>query len=91
MFSAIYSFCIRFINAIIRGLGKCLSFVLALLPDSPFQKFFDNYLDTVNGYLGFINYFCPISEACAILEAVCIAVAVYYLYQIVLRWVKAIE
>ena len=85
-----YAFFINTINALIRGLGEVLQFILFLLPDSPFQKFILGN-DVVKKYVGFVNYFVPVAEMLLIFSAWCTAIAVYYIYQIVLRWIKMIE
>lgn len=85
-----YAFFINLINALIRGLGFVLTTVLALLPDSPFQKYIINNT-LISKYVGYINYFVPVASILVVLEAWCLAVSVYYLVQIVLRWIKVIE
>lgn len=85
-----YSFFINLINAIIRGLGAVLTAVFALLPDSPFQKYIINN-EIINKYVGYINYFVPVASILIVIETWCIAIGVYYIVQIVLRWLKAIE
>ena len=42
-------------------------------------------------YLGYLNYFLPISQIIAIGEAWLVAIGLFYAYQIILRWIKAIE
>ena len=63
--------------------------LLSFLPESPFQTF----LKTVGEIpaLGYLNYFVPVAEMVVIAEAWLAAIAVFYLYQLVLRWVKMIE
>lgn len=73
---------LSFINSV---LGKLLFF----LPDSPFTGFI-NALDKIP-YIKNINYYLPFYECLSILQAWCIAIAVFYVYQIILRWVKAIS
>lgn len=53
-----------------------ISFVLALLPASPFSGF--AYLVEQLPYLSFVNWFVPISEMLAVLEAWLAVVLVYY-------------
>lgn len=66
--------------------------ILSLLPDSPFK-----ILDTLDPtgqiaeWLGFVNWFVPIYSFVGILEGWLACVALYYVYQIVLRWLNAIE
>lgn len=69
-----------------------LKAVLALLPDSPF-KILDNMAPTseIAKLLGMVNWFIPIYSFIGILEGWLVCVGVYYVYQIVLRWLNAIE
>lgn len=85
-----YAFFINTINALIRGLGEVLSLVFYLLPNSPFQKYIIQN-SFIKNYVGYINYFVPVAEILVVLEAWCLAIGVYYILQIVLRWLKAIE
>ena len=41
-------------------------------------------------YLQAINYFVPVAEILVTFEALLVAVAIYYIYQIVARWIKVI-
>lgn len=85
-----YKFFISLINALIRGLGYIVTFIFSLLPDSPFQKFLESN-NPIKDYLGYINYFVPVAEMLITFEAVLVSVSVYYVYQIVARWIKMIE
>lgn len=85
-----YAFFIDLINALIRGFGKVLAIAFALLPDSPFQKFIIHN-DIIRPYLGYVNYFVPVAEMLVLFEGWCLAIGIYYIIQIVLRWMKAIE
>ncbi len=66
--------------------------VLSLLPDSPF-KILDDL--TASGeiaeWLGMVNWFVPIYSFVGILEGWLAGILVYYIYQVVLRWLRAIE
>lgn len=68
------------------GWGDALKMVL---PRSPFAQFFEEFRQLP--FLGWLNWFIPIRNFRIILTAFCGAVAVYYIYVIVLRWVKAIR
>ena len=63
--------------------------LLSFLPDSPFTAFLDKTASIPE--LGYLNYFIPVSEMIAIAEAWLACVAVFYLYQAVLRFAKMIE
>lgn len=62
--------------------------VVNCLPNSPFSL-----LDfgPVKEYLGYINYFVPVDFILSVTETWLTAVAVYYIYQAYLRWIKAID
>jgi ABC-type multidrug transport system permease subunit len=81
-------FIINILNQCINGLGTALSFVLSLLPPSPFSLI-DN--SPIQPYLQGINYFVPISTILSIAQAWLVAVGIFYVYQAILRWIGAIE
>ena len=63
-------------------------FLKSVLPLSPFKSYI-SALESMP-YLGYLNYFIPISAFIAIGQAWLIAIGMYYLYSIILRWIKAI-
>ena len=77
------------IDSIKNFLFAVASAILSVLPDSPFQTF----LQTIGEIpaLGYLNYFIPISQMIVIAESWLAAIAVFYIYQLVLRWIKLIE
>lgn len=85
-----YSFFINIFNAVIRKFGLLLTFIFSILPDSPFQKYILNN-GLITPYIGFVNYFVPVAEMLLIFSAWCIAISIYYAWQVVLRWIKYIE
>ena len=42
-------------------------------------------------WLQFLNWFVPVGTFVGIFEAWLSGIAIYYIYQIVLRWIKVIE
>lgn len=68
---------------------KFLDWVLGLLPTSPFVAYIDA-LENVP-FLAYLNYFVPVSSFVAIGEAWLVSVGIFYLYSIILRWIRAIE
>lgn len=82
------SIAITIINYIIKCLGEIVSLVFILLPPSPF-KILDN--SPIAKYLPTLNYFIPISEIVLSAEIWLVAIGLYYIYQIALRWLKVIE
>lgn len=69
-----------------------LKAILGFLPPSPFAM-----LDKLAAgsfimkILAFVNWFIPVYSWIGIVEGWLAAVAVYYVYQVVLRWLNAIE
>lgn len=70
-------------------LDKFLSVLLSVLPLSPFAGFIDS-LEEIP-YLGYLNYFIPVGTCLKIGAAWLSAIALFYLYSVVARWVKLIE
>lgn len=69
-----------------------LNAVLSFFPDSPFV-----ILDDLSAsaewaeWLAYLNWFIPVNTFVAILEGWLSCIAIYYVWQVVLRWLKAIE
>lgn len=78
-------------DSLTDGLISFAITVLELLPESPFV-----ILDTLSRsefyvWLQYLNWFIPVNTFIGILEAWLVGIGIYYMYQIVLRWVKVIE
>ena len=84
LFAALSSFLQFGINAIAATLNLLFSF----FPASPFKILSNSQFTDL---LAQINFFIPIYEFAAIIEAWLVCVAAYYVYSIWARWVKAIE
>lgn len=69
-------------------LQSALEWVVNLLPDSPFRA-----LDTsaIAPYLKWVNWVIPLNFAVSLIESWLLCVGVYYIYSVVLRWIKAIQ
>lgn len=68
---------------------KFLAVILSFLPKSPFRGFI-NVISAIP-YLEELNWFFPVSECIAVMEAFLTVVAVYYVYSAIMRWVKMIQ
>lgn len=75
------------IKTIIGWINTVLGAILAFLPDSPFDKFTEALADA--DWLRFLNWLIPLQQLVVIGETWLTAITVYYLYIIVLRWIKA--
>ncbi len=67
---------------------RMLNLVIGLLPQSPFADWIDSFV--VPEWLGWLNWFFPVGNCLAIMAVWLVAIGLYYLYSIVLRWVKVI-
>lgn len=59
-----------------------------VLPTSPFREFLDQFAEIE--YLGYLNWFVPVGDIIIVMELWLAAVSAYYLYSVVMRWVKVI-
>lgn len=61
--------------------------ILSLLPNSPFAPYLTES-NPIKPYLGLINYFLPLTELVGILTVWLSAIAIYYCYKLIMKWVK---
>ena len=59
-----------------------------VLPLSPFQQYIASFKNIP--YLGYLNWFLPIGTCIKIGAAWLSAIALFYLYSIIMRWLKMI-
>lgn len=80
---------IHLINTLISAFASVVSAVINLLPETPFNW---SFVQTVfdNQYLKLINYFIPFDFIITFMEIYLMAVAIWYLWRWVLRFVKYI-
>ena len=73
---------------IVNFLSECLEFIINLLPDSPFRML-DN--TPIKPYLKYINWIIPVDFIIDTLALWLVAVSAYYVWSVVLRWLKTID
>lgn len=66
-----------------------LTIVMGALPSSPFTAFIGSLEELP--YLSTLNWFLPVSEMIAVIQAWLFAVTAYYVISLVARWIKIIE
>lgn len=66
-----------------------LPLLMQVLPLSPFGSWID-YLRNVP-YLGYINWFIPMKTLIEVTSSWVAAIAIYYIYSAILRWLKMVQ
>jgi hypothetical protein len=79
------------VNYLIEGFVDIANFLFQWLPDSPFKASIESIPGTFGQFMGYVNYFLPISEMAAFLTVWLAGIGIYYGMSIVLRWIKAIS
>lgn len=82
-------FTMSLFNGIMDVLNTALNFVFSFLPVSPFISILGDITEIP--FVGYLCYFFPIGKMLSATLIWLSAIAVFYLYQIVLRWIKAID
>lgn len=77
-----------FMEWLSNTIQSVLGSIISLLPTSPFREFINNF-DTPE-YLGWLNWFFPVQQVITIMGVWLISIALFYLYSIIMRWVKVI-
>lgn len=76
------------IDFVYKWAAEMGSKIIGLLPTSPFRSFISSW--TPPPYLGWLNWFFPVSQILTILALWLSAIALFYLYSIIMRWIKMI-
>lgn len=85
----IATFIVSIINLIIKLLGEIANLFLMLLPPSPFNV---NVIDQIEiPFLSYLNWVLPISFFMNLLTYWVLAIGLYYIVQVVLRWIKVVD
>lgn len=77
---------LQMFNEIINAFAAA---VIKVLPLSPFQQYIKEFSNLP--YLGYLNWFLPIGSFIKIGMVWLVAIGTFYIYSIVLRWIKAIS
>ncbi|MCH5194325.1 MAG: hypothetical protein J1F11_10210 [Oscillospiraceae bacterium] len=78
-----------FFNFIKDGFSSFVEKLIDVLPKSPITYISAN--PDIRKILGYVNYFIPIYSFISILEVWLVAILIYYVVQVILRWLKVIE
>lgn len=70
-------------------LNKFADMLMGVLPTSPFQQYIHAFSNLP--YLGYLNWFLPIGAFVKIGMAWLGVIIVFYLYSIIMRWIRMID
>lgn len=63
--------------------------ILSVLPKSPVKEILSDIGKP--DWLSYLNWFIPVRAIVQVLVIFLSAISIYYIYQLILRWVKAID
>lgn len=79
-------------DSLTSGLVTLALNIINVFPASPIQPLIASLRSSaVAELLGFVNWFVPIGTMLGILSGWLACVAAYYVYQILLRWIRVVE
>jgi len=82
--------CIVYIlNTVIWLFSKVLSVIFSILPNSPFSSIPDN--SSISEFMPYLAWILPIKSIVGILVTWLSAMSIYYIYSVVMRWIKLID
>lgn len=73
------------------ALYKVVDGLLSILPLSPFSFLYEASTSPVAQYLAWLNWFIPMGQIITIFNTWCASILIYYIVQIGLRKLNAIE
>ncbi len=82
---------ISLINYIILTVGFLIGSLIDLLPNSPFIGVMEDIHLPIQKYLSALNWLIPFDKIIIILGYWTMAITLYYIISVGLRWVKVIE
>lgn len=79
------------LNTVIWLFASVLNIVFSILPNSPFLDLSTTYDLTIHKYMGYLSWLLPIKQIISILFVWLGCMLVYYVYSVVMRWIKLID
>ena len=79
-------------DSLTNGLVSLGLRIISIFPESPLQPLIQSLKgSSVAEVMGYVNWFVPIGTMIGILTGWLACIAAYYVYQIILRWIRVIE
>lgn len=70
---------------------KFLNMLYSVLPASPLSGFISKVSGSIPRlYIAYLNWFVPVKEILIVFAAFLSSLALYYIYSVVMRWIKLI-
>ena len=79
------------INTIIWLFAAVLKLVISFLPNSPFLELSRVYDVSISKYMPYLSWLLPIKSMLFILISWLGCMLIYYIYSVVMRWIKLID
>lgn len=76
----------QFLNVLLKLVGQLLD----ILPKSPFAGFIEQLRGSIS-HVAWLNWFLPVKSMLVVGGVWLSAIAIYYIYSAILRWIKAID
>lgn len=77
------------VSKILSFINSALGKIMFFLPNSPFDSII-NSIDKID-VLKYLSWIIPFEQIIAVSEAWLVSITIFYIYSVILRWVKAIE
>lgn len=90
MVEFVFNILVYIINTVIWLFASVLNIIFSLLPNSPFTNI-STYDLTISKYLGNLAWILPIKQIISILGLWLGCMLIYYIYSVVMRWIKLID
>ena len=87
----VFNLLIFVLNTIIWLFASVLNLIFSLLPNSPFVDMSITYDLVIHKYMGYLSWLLPVKQIISILFIWLGCMLVYYVYSVVMRWIKLIN
>lgn len=91
MVEFVFNILVFIINTVIWLFGKVLNIIFGFLPNSPFIAISRSMEFSIGKYMGYLSWLIPIKSILSVLVAWLGCMLLYYLYSVVMRWIKLID
>jgi hypothetical protein len=91
IFDRLAEILVEFVNFLINETVLAVNILLSILPNSPFRELILAVrVNLGSEFLGYVNYFLPVSEIAVVLAMWVVAIVMYYAVSAILRWAKVV-